>query len=220
MSTLVPIWKPATVITLLGCLSGVAIAQQVPITPPTMPEQKQTPSGGDKNSAAEPKSAGGASVDSHSYKVGPGDVLSIKVWDEEKFSGPVTVQQNGTITMPLVGDIDTSGMTPIEIQAAISKALTKYVNKPLVTVTVLEVGSKKYYLDGQAAHPGEYLLSVPTTILEAISKAGGLQDFANAKKIYVLRGTEKLFFNYKDVLHGKHMEQNIQLQPGDHIVIP
>ena len=78
--------------------------------------------------------------------------------------------------------------------------LTKYVVKPLVTVTVLEVGSKKYYLDGLVNHPGEYPLAVPTTILEAISKSGGLQDFANKKKIYVLRGDKRIPFNYKEVM--------------------
>jgi polysaccharide export outer membrane protein len=223
MSTLVPVRQSsATLLALMLCFSFVGAAQQAPIAPPVVPDQRQTPRPGDKNPGmpAEPKSAGPAAVDSHSYKVGAGDVLNIKVWDEEKFSGPVTVQQNGMITLPLVGEIDTSKMTPIEIQAAVSKALTKYVTKPLVTVTVQEVGSKKYYLDGQASHPGEYPLTVPTTVFEAISKAGGLQDFANQKKIFVLRGSQQLPFNYKEVLHGKHLEQNIQLQPGDHVVIP
>ncbi len=100
------------------------------------------------------------------------------------------------------------------------KALTKFVVKPLVTVTVQEVGSKRYYLDGYAARPGEYPLVVPTTILEAISKAGGVQDFANRKKIYVLRGDKRIPFNLNDVMKGKHMEQNILLQSGDHIVVP
>jgi polysaccharide export outer membrane protein len=220
MSTLVSARNSSAVgVALMLAFSFLAGAQQAPIAPPAVPEHRQTPPA-NKNPGAEPKSEGAASVDAHSYKVGPGDVLNIKVWDEDKFSGPVTVQQNGGITLPLVGDINTSGMTPVEIQDAVAKSLTKYVTKPLVTVTVQEVGSKKYYLDGLANHPGEYTLSVPTTILEAISKAGGLQDFANAKKIYVLRGTEKLPFNFKDVLRGKHMEQNIQLQSGDHVVVP
>ena len=130
------------------------------------------------------------------------------------------MQQNGNITMPLIGDLPAGGKTPVEIQEILAKALTKYVVKPLVTVTVQEVGSKKYYIDGLIARPGEYALVSPISILEAISKAGGLQDFANSKRIYILRGDKRIYFNYKDVLRGKHMEQNISIEPGDHIVVP
>jgi polysaccharide export outer membrane protein len=197
-------------------------AQQAPIAPPPpanpggqkpRSDQKSTPE-------ADHKPEAGSSVDTNSYKVGPADILNIKVWNEEKFSGPVTVHQDGKITLPLVGDLQAGDTTPKEIEKVVAEALSKYVVKPLVTVTVQEVGSKKYYLDGMASHPGEYALAVPTTVLEAISKAGGLQDFANSKKIYILRGDKRIPFNYKDVLHGKNMQQNIQIQPGDHIVIP
>jgi polysaccharide export outer membrane protein len=111
-------------------------------------------------------------------------------------------------------------MTPIQIQDELAKSLTKYVVKPLVTVTVQEVGSKRYYMDGMVARPGEYALVVPTTVLEALSKAGGVGEFANAKHIYILRGTKRIPFNYKDVLRGKRMDENILLQPGDHVVVP
>jgi polysaccharide export outer membrane protein len=200
-------------------------AQQAPIAPPPAPEQpKSTPppaAGGDKDKTTPDHTPGaGAAVDSNKYKIGPSDILSIRVWNEEKFSGPVAVHQDGKITLPLVGDVDAGGLTPIEVQDTVAKALTKYVVKPLVTVTVQEVGSKKYYLDGQVNHPGEFPLAIPTTILEAISRAGGLQEFANTKKIYILRGDKRLPFNYKDVLRGKHMEQNIRVEPGDHIVVP
>ena len=161
-----------------------------------------------------------APVDSNSYKVGPADVLYIRVWNEQQFSGPVTVQDNGHITLPLVGDLPAGDKTPNQIQDVIAKALTKYVVKPLVTVTVQAVESKKYYMDGLVARPGEYLLITPTTVFEAISKANGLQEFANGKKIYILRGTQRIPFNYKEVIHGKNMAQNIQLRPGDHVVVP
>jgi polysaccharide export outer membrane protein len=198
--------------------------QQAPIAPPPVnpgaqrsaPDQKNAPSPGPDH-----KSDGaGASVDTNSYKVGPADVLNIRVWNEEKFSGPVTVHQDGKVTLPLVGDLPAGDTTPKDIEKVVAEALAKYVVKPLVTVTVQEVGSKKYYLDGMAAHPGEYALAVPTTVFDAISKSGGLQDFGNSKKIYILRGDKRIPFNYKDVLHGKNMQQNILLQPGDHIVVP
>jgi polysaccharide export outer membrane protein len=146
--------------------------------------------------------------------------LNIRVWNEEKFSGPVTVHQDGKLTLPLVGDLPAGDTTPKDIEKVVAEALAKYVVKPLVTVTVQEVGSKKYYLDGMAAHPGEYALAVPTTVFDAISKSGGVQDFANSKKIFILRGDKRIPFNLKDVLHGKNMGQNILLQPGDHIVVP
>ncbi len=165
-------------------------------------------------------SAAGAPVDSGKYKIGPNDILFLRVWGEGEFSGPVAVHQDGKFTMPLVGDLQAGGKTPVEVQEIVADALKKLVVRPLVTVTVQEVGSKRYYLDGQANHPGEYALITPTTILEAISKAGGLAEFANSKKIYVLRGDQRIPFNYKDVLKGKEMSQNIKLENGDHIVIP
>ena len=159
-------------------------------------------------------------MDSNSYKVGAADVLYVRVWNEQQFSGPVSVQDNGHITLPLVGDLAVGDKTPNEIQQIIAKALTRFVVKPLVTVTVQAVESKKYYMDGMVARPGEYMLITPTTVFQAISKANGLQEFANPKKIYVLRGTQRIPFNYKEVIHGKNMAQDVQLQPGDHVVVP
>jgi polysaccharide export outer membrane protein len=173
-----------------------------------------------KSPTPAPGPVGGAPVSSTDYKVGPADVLSIRVWGEPEFSGPVAVHQDGKFTLPLVGDLQAGGKTPVEIQDIVAAALKKLVVKPLVTVTVQDVGSKKYYLVGQVAHAGEYPLFVPTTILEAIDKSGGLSDFANTKKIYILRGNKKIRFNYKDVTHGKNMDQNILLEPGDHVYVP
>jgi len=220
MPNFFPVQKLSAALVIL-LFSSVVFGQQAPVGPPSFPESSPSPSKDLRNDDKERKSgpSAGAAVDSNTYLVGPADVLSIKVWNEEKFSGPVVVHQDGKITLPLIGDVEAGGTTPKDIEAAISKALTKYVVKPLVTVTVQEVQSKKYYLDGLVNHPGEYQLAVPTTILEAISKAGGLQDFANKKKIYVLRVDKKIPFNYKEVMNGKNMSQNIRLEPGDHIVV-
>ena len=197
------------------CLALTALARQNSTLPAVNSDAAQDVS----VDRPEVKSAA-APVDSDSFRVGAGDVLNVRVWHEQEFSGPVPVHQDGKITLPLIGDLEVGGETPAQIQQVISQALTKYVVKPLVTVTVQEVLSKKYYLDGQIARAGEYPLVTPTTILEAISKAGGLRDFASEKKIYVLRGDKRISFNYKDVIHGKHMDQNIQLQPGDHVIVP
>ncbi len=229
-------WKNSTTAAscLLLCVSLAGMAQEnqnpPPANPPaqaeptTPPNQNARPDqvtpGQPKVASAPLPSSGGAPVDGRSYKVGPGDVLLIRVWNEPAFTGGVAVQQNGRITLQLLGDVEVGGQTPMEIQELLTKSLTKFVNKPLVTVTVAEVGSKKYYMNGLINRPGEYPLVVPTTILEAISKAGGPQDFANLKHIYVLRGDKRIYFNYKDVIHGKHMEQNIQLQSGDYVFFP
>jgi polysaccharide biosynthesis/export protein len=163
---------------------------------------------------------GGASVDNKKYKVGAEDVLNVNVWEEPKFTGLYTVHSDGKITMPLVGDIDAGGLTPVEIEPLVVQALSKLIVKPLVTVTVQAVYSRRYYMDGEINKPGEYPLQIRTTILDAISKAGGLASFANGKKIYILRGDKKIPFNYKDVIHGKNLDQNIALEAGDHIVVP
>lgn len=199
-----------------------------PQTPTTHQDRGQTPvpappvteNGSAAGHAAPRPTTAGAPVDSGSYKVGPTDILYVSVWHEPEFSGPVAVHEDGKVTLPLVGDLEVGGKTPNEIEKIVGDALSKYVVNPLVTVTVQEVLSKKYYLDGEVARPGEYSLVAPTTVLEALSKAGGLAMFANSKKIYILRGDQKIPFNYKDVIRGKNMKQNILLKPDDHVVVP
>ncbi|HEY7210350.1 MAG TPA: polysaccharide biosynthesis/export family protein [Bryobacteraceae bacterium] len=205
-------------------LSLTLFGQATPVAPPNLPQpQEQNPSqqeqGAQKPSEKRPPGAD-EPVNSSSYKIGAADVLNVHVWNEQQFTQAVTVHQDGMFTLPLVGDLKAGGMTPNEVEKEIAEALAKYVRQPLVTVTVAQVGSKRYYMDGEIARAGEYPLVVPTTILEAISKAGGLQPFANSKKIYVLRGSKRIPFNYKDVIKGKHMDQNIQLEPGDHVYVP
>ncbi len=212
---------------LLLALSLAVFAQETPVAPPALPQVPETPPSQQGQSPnrpnddrKQPASGPGEPVNSSSYKIGAADVLNIHVWNEAEFSGPAVVHEDGMFTLPLVGDLKAGGMTPVEVEQEVTKALGKYVRQPLVTITVQQVGSKQYYMDGMINRPGEYPLVVPTTILEAVSKAGGIQAFANGKKIYVLRGSKRIPFNYKDVLRGKHMEQNIQLQPGDHVVVP
>ena len=202
-------------------LAGAVPQEQ---TPPVEQAKPAPADKGDKGvdngiATVPPATHGGAPVDSSRYKIGAADVLNVLVWKEPEFSGNFAVHEDGKITLPLLGDLDAGGKTPLEVQGVLSDALKKYVVNPLVTVTVESVGSKRYYMDGLIARPGEYPLVVPTTILEAISKAGGLQDFANQKKIYVLRGDKRIYFNYKDVIRGKHMDQNILLESNDHIVV-
>ena len=180
------------------------------------PDAQAPPSPAEEKAKAE-KSAG-APVDLKTYKIGPGDILYIQVWRENDFTGPVAVSTDGNIKLPLVGDLHVADKTPDAVEKELTTALTKLIVKPIVTVTVQRVVSKKYYLDGEFNRPGEYQLTVPTTVLEAISIAGGFREFANKKKVKILRGSKQLNFNYKDVIQGKNMDQNIFLEPGDHVI--
>jgi len=158
------------------------------------------------------------------YVIGPADSLEINVWKENDLDAKVPVRPDGKITLPLLGDVTASGFTPTQLAADLSKRLKKYVDDPHVTVVVTAVNSRRIYIVGEVVHTGAYPLLGNMTVLQALSGAGGFSPFANLKNIYVLRnqdGTQvKLPFNYKKVIKGENMQQNVQLRPGDTIVVP
>lgn len=160
-----------------------------------------------------------APVDPKSYKLGPEDVIAIKVWREPELSGMFVVRPDGRITLPLAGEIAVADLTPEQVQAKVVELYSKFVNKPEVSTSLARVGSKKYYMVGQIMRTGMFPLVVPTTILEAINGAGGFQEFANRKKVVILRGNQRIKFNYDDVIKGKNMSQNILVENGDHIIV-
>jgi polysaccharide biosynthesis/export protein len=161
----------------------------------------------------------GAAVDPNKYIIGPEDILRVLVWREPDLTGIYAVRPDGKITMPLIGELQAAGLTPEQLKKSLIEALLKYINNPDVTVMVQDVRSKKYYIDGEVNRPGLFPLVTPTTVLEALSSAGGFKEFANQKKIRILRHGAILKFNYKEVTNGKHMEQNIYLENGDHIIV-
>ena len=181
----------------------------------------QTKSSGE-NGAASVTAADGvpAAVDPHSYQIGPEDILFVRVWREPDFTFPAAVRPDGKITVPLIGEVNAAGETPTELTNKLASLLGKYINNPDVSVSVNEVRSKKYYIDGEVNRPGSFALVIRTTVLEALSHSGGFKDFANSKKIRILRGDKVYFFNFKQVTSGKHLEQNIVIENGDHIIIP
>lgn len=154
------------------------------------------------------------------YVIGPLDVLEVKVWNDPKLSGMVDVATDGTITLPLIGPVVASGLTVAELTVGLKEKLLSVIIEPEVNVQVLRINSKKYSIFGGCLRSGEFPLVGDVTILDAFASCGGFKEFSNLKKIYVLRGTEKLKFNYQDVIRGKHMEQNILLENGDRIVVP
>jgi len=161
----------------------------------------------------------GAPVDPKSYVIGSEDILYIRVWREPDFTGPVGVRPDGKITLPLIGDLQASGLTPERLGDQIKQALSDLINKPDVTVMVSQVNSKKYTVAGGVNRPGTYPMVVATTVFDALNTAGGFRDFANKKDILIIRGTKRLKFNYNEFVKGKKPEQNISLENGDTILV-
>lgn len=159
-------------------------------------------------------------VDPHMYVIGPEDMLFVNVFHQPDVSGNVPVRPDGYISMRFVGEVKAAGLTTAELAELISERLSKYFNRPEVNIQVPGIKSKKIYLSGEIRRPGPVPLTGPMTVLEAITFAGGPADFAKKGKIYILRDNQKLMFNYNDVIKGRHLEQNILLQNGDHIHIP
>jgi polysaccharide biosynthesis/export protein len=160
-----------------------------------------------------------------SYVIGDDDILAINIRNQEDFRQAVPVRPDGKISLPLIGDIQAEGQTPMQLQGKIVEKLRTYITHPDVTVIVQQINSKKFNILGRVVKPGAYPLSTSTTVLDAIAQAGGFQDFAKRKDIYILRenpdGSEIRFrFNYKDVILGMRREQNIKLEPNDTVVVP
>jgi polysaccharide export outer membrane protein len=160
-----------------------------------------------------------------SYLIGPEDVLSVNVWKEPEASAPtVAVRPDGKISLPLLNDMQAAGFTPMQLMEQITEKLKKYIADPRVTVVVAGTNSRRVFILGEVARPGAFPMMADMTVLQALSAAGGLSQYANGSKIYVLRnqnGTQtRLAFNYKEVLKGQKPEQNIVLKPGDTIVVP
>lgn len=182
----------------------------------------QSPAAASSTAASSPTTAKGHDA---SYVIGNADVLAITVWKEPDVSRSIPVRPDGKISLPLVGEIQATGRTPLQLEEDIAAKLQTYINKPDVTVIVQEINSEKFNILGRVLKPGSYPLSGSATVLDAIAAAGGFQDFAKQKSIYILRsspagGQSRMTFNYKDVIKGKHPEQNIKLEPRDTIVVP
>lgn len=161
----------------------------------------------------------------NSFVIGNDDRLSINVWKETDLTETVPVRSDGRISMPLIGEVQAAGLTPLQLEEAIAGKLKTYITDPQVTVMVAQINSEKFNILGRVAKPGSYSLSATTTVLDAIAEAGGFQDFAKQKNIYILRqkpggGETRIPFNYKAVIRGNRPEENVRLQPHDTIVVP
>lgn len=161
----------------------------------------------------------GVPVD-ESYIIGPTDVVYINVFHDKDYTGMYPVSPDGMITIPLVGEMKADGLTRRQLAAQLKEALSENIKDPEVSVTLYDVRSKKYTVTGQVKRAGPYPLTRPITVFEAINDAGGFADsFSNQKNILIMRGTERLHFNYKDYVAGKNLDKNIPLKNNDTIVV-
>jgi len=174
---------------------------------------------GSKGDVAEAKPV----ANSPDYVLGSDDQLHITVWKEADLTVTLPVRPDGKISLPLINDIQAAGLTPMELRDSITEKLKKYIADPRVTVVVTAMNSRRVFVTGEVVHTGAIPLLPNMTMLQALAAAGFTQ-FANLKGIYVLRmenGKQvRIPFNYRQVIKGNHPEQNIQLSPGDTVVVP
>lgn len=164
------------------------------------------------------------SIYAESFYVGPGDVLEVSVWRDENLSRELVITPDGILSFPLIGDVDVANMSVSEIRMVISKKLAEYVPDASVAVMVKQINSLKAYVIGQVKNPGVFPITLETRVMQVLAMAQGLTPFASERDIHILRykkgGTEKIRFDYKAVLKGNNLEQDIRLKRGDVIVVP
>jgi len=178
----------------------------------------------DKEIVIKKQAQSGIPSDSDQYVIGPEDILYIHVWREDALSRTVPVRMDGNISLPIIQEIKAAGLTPLQLKEVLTMKLKEFIESPNVSVTVTEANSFKVYVSGQIKTPGVYRLRSETTILEIIPMAGGFTDWANQKKILIIRkenGKEKrITVNYKKIMKGGDPGSNIILKAGDSIIVP
>jgi len=163
-------------------------------------------------------------TDSDQYVIGAEDVLSIHVWKEDAFTKTIPVRMDGKISLPLVQEIKAAGLTPLQLKEVLTRRLKEFIENPVVSVTVAEANSYKVYVSGQVKTPGVYRLRSETSVAQIIPMAGGFTDWANQKKILIIRnenGREKrITVNYRKIIRGSDTDSNVILKTGDTIIVP
>ena len=206
----------ACLLTLVGTISAQSS------TPDSVGTVPQSP---DAAASVPGNPAPGTKAHDDSYVIGNDDHLAISVWKEPDLTKNIPVRSDGKISLPLVGEIQAAGRTPLQLELEIANRLRNYITMPEVTVIVEQINSKKYNIMGMVGRPGTFSLTLSMTIMDAIAAAGGFRDFAKSKGVYILRqnpdGTQtRLNFNYKDFIKGKNISQNIKIEPQDTIIVP
>ncbi|MGE3957931.1 MAG: polysaccharide biosynthesis/export family protein [Vicinamibacterales bacterium] len=202
--------------------SGVRAQSGTAQQPPATAGAPATPPG---SPAAPPGAAVPQGVQAPAgYLIGTDDVLIVIFWQEKDMSAEVTVRPDGKISLPLLNDIQAAGQTPEQLRASIEETARKFLQEPSVTVVVKQINSRKVFITGMVGKPGPYNLTAPTTVLQLIATAGGLQEYADREHIVIVRNENgrptSYRFNYKEVVQQKRLSQNIELKAGDTVVVP
>jgi polysaccharide export outer membrane protein len=215
-----PADAPRTTTTQPAAQAGTAAPPAAPAAPATAAAGTAAPA-----TALNPAAvASGGVTPPPGYVIGADDQLAIVFWREKDLSTETTVRPDGKISIPLLNDVEASGLTPEQLRAKIFEAANKFVEDPTVTVVVKQINSRRVYITGQVGKPGPYALGGPTTVLQLIAMAGGVNEYADDEHIVVVRNengkTTSIEFNYKDVSHRKKLQTNIELKPGDTVIVP
>ena len=205
---------------LTGLLLAVSVSAYCQ-DPPAQEKQDKKEEAKDTKALATQSAAG---AEDPSYRIGAQDLLRIDVWREDQLTRTVPVRPDGKVTLPLLNDVQAAGLTPMELAGNIREELKKFITNPQVTVSVTEINSRRIYVNGEVNKSGAYQLLPHMTVLQALSGSGGFTPFARVKSIYILRMQDgksvKIPFNYREAIRGKNPEQNVELEPGDTIVVP
>jgi polysaccharide export outer membrane protein len=178
----------------------------------------------DKEILSKKEALAEVAVDGDQYVIGPEDVLYIHVWKEEALTRTVPVRMDGKISLPLIQEMKAAGLTPLQLKEVLMRKLKEFIENPIVSVTVMEANSYKVYVTGLVKNPGVYRLRSETTVVQMISLAGGFTEWANPKKIMIVRkedGREKrITVNYKKIMSGRDTSSDVLLKTGDTIIVP
>lgn len=182
------------------------------------------PAAAEKKAAAA-KQTWSAKSSPDDYKIGAGDILEITIWKEPDLSREeVLVRTDGKISFPLLNDVQAAGLSPLEMKKNMEVGLKEYISNPFVTITVRSPESQKIYILGEVLNTGEYPLTKNLTVLQAFALAGGFTEWASKKEIILMRkegGKEKIYrINYKSIIKGKDLSQNLKLKADDTIIVP
>ncbi len=195
----------------VSAAAAPALAQAVPAAPPA------------QNPPAAPAAAEQQNLPA-GYVIGADDVLNIVFWREPDMSAEVVVRPDGRISLPLLNEVDAIGQTPSELRATLTARAAKFVAEPNVAVVVKQINSRKVFITGMVARPGAYALGAGMTVLQLVAMSGGLLEYADSEQIVIMRTDggkpSALGFNYKDVTRRRNLHQNVELAPGDTVIVP
>jgi len=211
---------------ILSAIAGVAALSAPVLSQGQNPQEasQTTQTASARPAADRPEGVKPSAKAGKDYVIGADDVLDVSVWKEQELTRTLQVRPDGKISMPLLGDVQAAGLIPGQLAQSVSEKLKKYLTAPQVTVILTQINSQRVYVIGEVTRPGAYPVLPGMTILQAISSAGGLTQFANAKKIFLMRDEDhiqtKYPFSYKEVLDGRKAEENRTVKAGDTIVVP